>query len=235
MIYTGPIDEFFELSLRQAALPLAASSSSRRSTSRRHQPVAVVNYPNEHPYTRITEFKHLTGQEHPKTSVVYEYPQAEGDPYYPVPRPENARALPAVPGAGRRDRRTCTSSGGWRPTSTTTWTRWSPARSRSLAACSSVTRVGRTCPRSLPARARAPRRGATRLSPSPASHAPSGARVAVVVPAYDAAAFLRRALSRPARSVLSGHGKSSSSTTHPRTRQRRSLARCSEGTARCSA
>ena len=46
--------------------------------------------PNEHPYTRVTEFKYLTGQEHPKTSVVYEYPQAEGDPYYPVPRPENA-------------------------------------------------------------------------------------------------------------------------------------------------
>ena len=50
----------------------------------------MVNYPNEHLYTRVTEFKYLTGQEHPKTSIVYEYPQAEGDPYYPVPRPENA-------------------------------------------------------------------------------------------------------------------------------------------------
>ena len=48
-----------------------------------------MNYPNEHPYTRITEFKYLTGQEHAKTSVVYEIPTAEGDPYYPVPRPEN--------------------------------------------------------------------------------------------------------------------------------------------------
>jgi UDP-galactopyranose mutase len=52
--------------------------------------VAVVNYPNEHLYTRVTEFKHLTGQEHLKSSLVYEYPMAEGDPYYPVPRPENA-------------------------------------------------------------------------------------------------------------------------------------------------
>jgi UDP-galactopyranose mutase len=50
----------------------------------------VVNYPNDHDYTRITEFKHLTGQVHPKTSIVYEYPQSEGDPYYPVPKPENA-------------------------------------------------------------------------------------------------------------------------------------------------
>jgi UDP-galactopyranose mutase len=53
-------------------------------------PVAVINYPNDHEYTRVTEFKHLTGQVHPKTSVVYEYPKDEGDPYYPVPRPENA-------------------------------------------------------------------------------------------------------------------------------------------------
>ena len=52
--------------------------------------MAVVNYPNDNAFTRITEFKHLTGQEHPKTTVVYEYPKSDGDPYYPVPRPENA-------------------------------------------------------------------------------------------------------------------------------------------------
>ena len=54
------------------------------------QKTGTVNYPNEHAYTRITEFKYLTGQKHPKTSIVYEYPKDEGDPYYPVPRPENA-------------------------------------------------------------------------------------------------------------------------------------------------
>ena len=53
------------------------------------QSAAVVNYPNDHAYTRITEFKYLTGQIHRGTSIVYEYPQAEGDPYYPVPRKEN--------------------------------------------------------------------------------------------------------------------------------------------------
>ena len=52
--------------------------------------MAVVNYPNDYDFTRVTEFKHLTGQEHPKTSIVYEYPRAEGDPYYPIPRRENA-------------------------------------------------------------------------------------------------------------------------------------------------
>jgi UDP-galactopyranose mutase len=56
----------------------------------RFQPVAVVNYPSEEvPVTRISEYKHLTGQEHPRTTVTYKYPSAEGDPYYPIPRPEN--------------------------------------------------------------------------------------------------------------------------------------------------
>ena len=44
-----------------------------------------MNYPDEHEYTRVTEFKYLTGQKHPMTSVVYEFPRAEGDPYYPIP------------------------------------------------------------------------------------------------------------------------------------------------------
>ncbi len=50
----------------------------------------MVNFPNEQAFTRITEFKYLTGQEHKKTSIVYEFPQAAGDPYYPIPRKENA-------------------------------------------------------------------------------------------------------------------------------------------------
>jgi len=48
-----------------------------------------VNFPNTEEFTRITEFKHLTGQTIAGTSVVREYPRAEGDPFYPIPRPEN--------------------------------------------------------------------------------------------------------------------------------------------------
>jgi len=89
MIYTGPIDEFFDH--RHGKLPYRSLQFHHETFDRaRFQPAPVVNYPNEHPYTRITEFKYLTGQEHAKTSVVYEYPCDEGDPYYPVPRPENA-------------------------------------------------------------------------------------------------------------------------------------------------
>jgi UDP-galactopyranose mutase len=88
MIYTGPVDEFFEY--RYGKLPYRSLKFEFETVNQEWaQPVAVVNYPNEHLYTRVTEFKHLTGQEHPKSSLVYEYPMAEGDPYYPVPRPEN--------------------------------------------------------------------------------------------------------------------------------------------------
>ena len=54
-----------------------------------HQPVAVVNYPQTQDYTRITEYKYLTGQAHPRTSLTYEYPCDDGDPYYPIPRAQN--------------------------------------------------------------------------------------------------------------------------------------------------
>ena len=88
VIYTGPIDEYFDFALGR--LPYR-SLEFRFETHDRpiFQEAAVVNYPNEHAYTRCTEFKYLTGQTHPRTSVVYEYPQAEGDPYYPIPMPEN--------------------------------------------------------------------------------------------------------------------------------------------------
>ncbi len=89
IIYTGPVDEFFDL--RYGKLPYR-SLEFRFETheTERYQDAPVVNYPNDYDYTRITEFKQLTGQIHRKTSIVYEYPQAEGDPYYPVPNPENA-------------------------------------------------------------------------------------------------------------------------------------------------
>ncbi len=90
LIFTGPIDEFF--GHRYGKLPYRSLQFRHETHDRpQFQDVGVVNYPAEAvPFTRITEFKYLTGQEHPQTSVCYEYPSAEGDPYYPVPRPENA-------------------------------------------------------------------------------------------------------------------------------------------------
>jgi len=89
VVYSGPVDEFFDF--RYGKLPYR-SLEFRFETHdvSVFQPAPVVNFPNEHEYTRCTEFKYLTGQDHAKTSVVYEIPRADGDPYYPVPRPENA-------------------------------------------------------------------------------------------------------------------------------------------------
>ena len=89
MIFTGPIDEFFDY--RFGKLPYRSIEFKHETIGAEvFQEAPVVNFPNEHEYTRITEFKYLTGQYHPKTSIVYEFPQAEGDPYYPVPRQQNA-------------------------------------------------------------------------------------------------------------------------------------------------
>jgi UDP-galactopyranose mutase len=89
IVYTGPIDEYFDF--RFGKLPYRSLKFDHRTLDEeQHQDVAVVNYPDpEVPYTRVSEYKHLTGQKHPRTSITYEYPAAEGDPYYPIPRAEN--------------------------------------------------------------------------------------------------------------------------------------------------
>ncbi|HEX6224280.1 MAG TPA: UDP-galactopyranose mutase [Chryseolinea sp.] len=88
MIYTGPIDSYFNYCYGK--LPYRSIEFKFDTIEKEvFQATGTINFPNEHPYTRITEFKYLTGQIHHNTSVVYEYPKADGDPYYPIPRPEN--------------------------------------------------------------------------------------------------------------------------------------------------
>ncbi len=110
LIFTGPVDEYFDYCFGK--LPYR-SLDFRFETLKQDtfQQTGTINYPNDKKYTRISEFKYITGQQHPFTTVVYEYPKAEGDPYYPIPRPENAAlynrykkladALPNVWFAGR--------------------------------------------------------------------------------------------------------------------------------------
>jgi UDP-galactopyranose mutase len=92
IVWTGPIDEFF--GYRLGKLPYRSLHFERETRAtpggRLVQPVAVINYPNERiPYTRVSEFRHLTGQVADFSTLTYEYPTADGDPYYPIPRPEN--------------------------------------------------------------------------------------------------------------------------------------------------
>jgi len=89
LIWTGPIDEYFGFQFGK--LPYR-SLQFRHETLDTEQflPTGTVNYPQTEAYTRVSEYKHMTGQVHPKTAITYEYPSAVGDPYYPIPRPENA-------------------------------------------------------------------------------------------------------------------------------------------------
>ncbi len=88
VFFTGPIDAYFDY--RFGPLPYRSLHFEHENLAQTSfQPVGTVNYPNSHAYTRITEFKHLTGQSAAHTSIVKEYPRADGDPYYPVPRLDN--------------------------------------------------------------------------------------------------------------------------------------------------
>ena len=89
LVFTGPIDEYFDF--RFGRLPYRSLKFDHRTLEHEtYQPVGTVNYPSpDVPYTRISEYKYLTGQQAPVTTITYEYPSAEGDPYYPIPRPEN--------------------------------------------------------------------------------------------------------------------------------------------------
>lgn len=89
IVYTGPIDAFF--GYRYGHLPYRSLRFEHEHLADldQFQETGTINYPNDHAYTRITEFKHLTGQRCCGTSIVREYPQAEGEPYYPIPRDEN--------------------------------------------------------------------------------------------------------------------------------------------------
>jgi len=89
LIYTGPIDEYFDF--RFGKLPYRSLKFDHQTLDQEQfQQTGTVNYPSEDvPFTRISEYKHLTGQQSPVTTVTYEYPSAVGDPYYPIPRPEN--------------------------------------------------------------------------------------------------------------------------------------------------
>lgn len=91
LFYTGPIDQFFDFKYSVKRKLEYRSINFVHETYNReyYQENSVINYPNEERFTRIVEYKHITGQKHPKTTIVKEYTTDEGEPYYPVPNPDN--------------------------------------------------------------------------------------------------------------------------------------------------
>jgi UDP-galactopyranose mutase len=88
-IYTGPIDAYFDSCYGSLPYRSLTFDHEHLPHTSQFQEVGTINYPNDYAYTRITEFKHLTGQHHSGTSIVREYPQAVGEPYYPIPSDDN--------------------------------------------------------------------------------------------------------------------------------------------------
>ena len=96
LVFTGPIDEYFEH--RFGELPYRSLAFRFQDyPSAAVQPVGQINYPNDFAFTRTTEFKYLTGEVAPTTTVAEEYPETyrygTNEPYYPIPTRENAERL----------------------------------------------------------------------------------------------------------------------------------------------
>ncbi|MEI6258810.1 MAG: UDP-galactopyranose mutase [Deltaproteobacteria bacterium] len=92
MVFTGPIDEYFEY--KHGELPYRSLYFNLQTLPiAQYQPASQINYPNEYDYTRITEHKLLTGQIHSMTTIIHEYPMThitgQTVPYYPVPTATN--------------------------------------------------------------------------------------------------------------------------------------------------
>jgi len=87
--YSGPLDAYFDFCYGKLPYRSLSFCHEHIALKEQYQSVGTVNYPNDHDFTRITEFKHLTGQSHSGTSIVREFPKTDGDPYYPVPTSEN--------------------------------------------------------------------------------------------------------------------------------------------------
>jgi UDP-galactopyranose mutase len=88
-VYTGAVDEYFRH--RLGKLPYRSLRFDFVPYAKEYvQPCVQINYPNDFPYTRSVEIKHVTGQKHPETVISYETPSGQGEPYYPIPAPANA-------------------------------------------------------------------------------------------------------------------------------------------------
>jgi UDP-galactopyranose mutase len=85
VFYSGPVDHYFKFCFDKNGLEYRSIEFEFQTFDKEfYQDNSVINYPNDHKYTRIVEYKHITGQKHPKTTISKEYPTSDGDPYYPV-------------------------------------------------------------------------------------------------------------------------------------------------------
>ncbi len=130
IIYTGPMDEYFDY--RYGKLPYRSLEFQHETLDQEQVPAGrrSSTTPTTTPTRASPSSSSSPGRSTPRRSIVYEYPRAEGDPYYPIPKPGVHRAVQPSTRSWPTARAASTSSGGWRRTSTTTWTRSSGRRWR---------------------------------------------------------------------------------------------------------
>ena len=107
VFYSGPIDSYFDHQFGKLPYRSLTFEHEHLTNRTQFQPVGTINYPNDFDFTRITEFKHLTGQSHAGTSIVREYPMPQGDPYYPVPTSENLALFRRYSDLAAAEKKTC--------------------------------------------------------------------------------------------------------------------------------
>jgi UDP-galactopyranose mutase len=92
IFYTGPIDEL--MGYKYGPLPYRSLRFELEIHNKEYyQSHAVINYPNDHEFTRIHEYKHYLNEKEDMTIVAKEYPEAferdVNERFYPVPKDEN--------------------------------------------------------------------------------------------------------------------------------------------------
>lgn len=92
-IYTGPVDQYFDDVFGRLPYRSLRFEYQHFPDMEQYQAAGVVNYTGDEPHTRILEFKQMTLQSCTGTTIAYEYPSAEGEPYYPVPCAESKMAF----------------------------------------------------------------------------------------------------------------------------------------------
>lgn len=91
VIYTGPIDEYFDWCYGRLPYRSMRFESETKDVTF-FQPAVQINFPNDYDFTRSVEIKHVTGQKLPVTTVVREYAEEcvpGREPYYPIPAPDS--------------------------------------------------------------------------------------------------------------------------------------------------
>ena len=101
LIFTGPIDEYYDFKFGRLPYRSLSFDFKYFANCDSFQPVAQINYPNDFEFTRVTEFKKITGQRHSGTTLAYEFPQASGEPFYPIPTPDNAKQFSKYQGEAK--------------------------------------------------------------------------------------------------------------------------------------